>query len=65
MQLTLAAIIASAAVLVGATRRSCAEAARFGTVIPSPTTVAAGDVSETFWLLAGRTLADLSHDART
>ncbi|KAG8213116.1 hypothetical protein J3R82DRAFT_11514 [Butyriboletus roseoflavus] len=47
MQLVLAAIIASAAVLVGAVRRSCtprpcAEADRFGVLTVSPTIVAAG-----------------------
>ncbi|KAH0833207.1 hypothetical protein J3R83DRAFT_12239 [Lanmaoa asiatica] len=46
MQLTFAAIIASAAVLVGAAPqlcRSCAEASRFGVLTVSPTTLAAGD----------------------
>lgn len=60
MQLTLAAIIASAAFLVGAApqpRLICPEAVRFGVLIVSPTTVAAGDVSETFWLLV-RNLAN-------
>lgn len=57
MQLTLAAIIASAAVLVSAARRSCAEAAQFGVVTISPTTVAAGDVSTAIWP-PGRALVD-------
>jgi len=50
MQFTLATIIASAAALVWAApqpRQSCAEATQFGVLTVSPTTVAAGDVSET------------------
>ncbi|KAG8213118.1 hypothetical protein J3R82DRAFT_11516 [Butyriboletus roseoflavus] len=46
MKLTLAAIVASAAVLVGAApqaRQSCAEASQYGVVTISPTTVSAGD----------------------
>lgn len=51
MQLTFAAIIASAAALAGAApqpRLTCAQAAQFGVLTVSPTTVAAGDVSEAF-----------------
>ena len=54
MQFTLATIIASAAVLVGAApqpRQSCPEATQFGVLTVSPTTVAAGEVSKTFGLL--------------
>lgn len=55
MQFTFAAVIATAvAALVGAVphpRQSCPEAARFGVLTVSPTTVSAGEVSETVLLL--------------
>ena len=60
MQFTLAAVIASAVVLVGAApqpRQSCPQATQFGVLTVSPVTVAAGDVSKTFWL-PGRTPAE-------
>ncbi|KAI9458246.1 hypothetical protein HD554DRAFT_2299655 [Boletus coccyginus] len=50
MQFALAAIVASAAVLVGAApqpRESCPDTAQFGVLTVSPTAVKAGDASDT------------------
>ena len=52
MRFTLIAFITSVAALVGAVpqpRQTCPEATQYGTLIVSPTSVSAGDVSQISW----------------